>query len=210
MHNSLSHWLKTLMQLRKPDSFFLLRQFEKSRVRSLVLALATAALAACGGAWAAENSPNAEGWAATCPAGFAPQAGLNSGFHSDDAPRQFHVLLPDDLSTPRPVFVALTGTVQPEPAFLRQSGLDQLPDSGWIVIAPVRTCATQGKPLAKPLGSGLVYCVRGFPLWRDEQLDLMWGSRRALFESRSEARCVRLARSSCAVAASRQAAQGHP
>ena len=38
----------------------------------------------------------------------------------------------------------------------------------------------------------------------------MWGIRRALFESRSEARCVRLARSSCAVATSRQAAQGHP
>src|SRR3954469_22873866 len=49
-----------------------------------------------------------------------------------------------------------------------------------------------------------------FPLWRAEQLDSMWGSRRALFESRSEARCVCLARSSCAVATSRQAAQGHP
>jgi len=38
----------------------------------------------------------------------------------------------------------------------------------------------------------------------------MWGSRRALFESRSEARFVRLARASCAVATSSQAAQGHP
>lgn len=133
------------MHTRKPDLFFLPQWFEKSRTRALVLALATAALAACGGTWAAESSPNAEGWAATCPAGFAPQAGLNSGFQSDGAPRQFHVLLPDDLSTPRPVFVALTGTVQPETSFLSQSGLDQLPNSGWIVIAPVRTCATQGK-----------------------------------------------------------------
>src|SRR6185503_20770171 len=48
------------------------------------------------------------------------------------------------------------------------------------------------------------------PLWRAEQLDSMWGSRRALFESRSEARFVCLARSSCAVATSSQAAQGHP
>ena len=72
-----------------------IQQFEKSQTRLRVLALATAALAACGGAWAAESSPSAEGWAATCPAGFAPQAGLNSGFYSDGAPRQFHVLLPD-------------------------------------------------------------------------------------------------------------------
>jgi hypothetical protein len=49
-----------------------------------------------------------------------------------------------------------------------------------------------------------------FPLRRAEQLDSMWGIRRALFESRSEARFVCLARSSCAVATSRQAAQGHP
>lgn len=79
---------------------------------ALALALAKETLAVCVGAWAAENSPNTEGWAATCPTGFAPQVGLNSGFFSDGAPRQFHVLLPDDLSTPRPVFVALTETVQ--------------------------------------------------------------------------------------------------
>ena len=43
-----------------------------------------------------------------------------------------------------------------------------------------------------------------------EQLVSLWGFRRALFESRSEARFVCLARSSCTVATSRQAAQGHP
>ena len=50
----------------------------------------------------------------------------------------------------------------------------------------------------------------GFPLRRAEQLDSMRGSRRGLFESRSEARRVRLARSSSAVASSSQAAQGYP
>ena len=43
-----------------------------------------------------------------------------------------------------------------------------------------------------------------------EQLDLMRGSRRGLFESHGKARCVCLPRSSSAVASSRQAAQGHP
>jgi hypothetical protein len=57
-------------------------------------------------------------------------------------------------------------------------------------------------------GRGAVFAF--LPLWRAEQLDSMRGSRRALFESRSEARCVRLARSSCAVASSSQAAQGYP
>jgi hypothetical protein len=64
----------------------------------------------------------------------------------------------------------------------------------------------------RPLGRAAV-AVRFLlfsPLWRAEQLDSMWSIRRALFESRSEARCVRLARSSCAVATSRQAAQGYP
>jgi hypothetical protein len=49
-----------------------------------------------------------------------------------------------------------------------------------------------------------------FPLWRSEQLDSMRGCRRGLFESRSEARYVRLARSNSAVASSSHAAQGHP
>ncbi len=43
-----------------------------------------------------------------------------------------------------------------------------------------------------------------------EQLDPVRGSRRALFESRSEPRFVWLARSSCAIALPGQAAQGYP
>ena len=117
---------------------------KQRRARALTLTLAAGLLLGFDCASAA-TSTDSDRWIPACPTGFEPQVGLNSGFLSDDAPRQFHVLLPDELSTPRPVFVALTGTVQPELSFLKQSGLDQLPNSGWIVIAPVRTCATQGK-----------------------------------------------------------------
>jgi hypothetical protein len=78
-------------------------------------------------------------WQPGCPAGFTPAAGLNTGFMSDGKGRQFHLLLPADTSTPRPVFVALTGTVQLEMDFVRQARLDRLTQSGWIVVAPVRT-----------------------------------------------------------------------
>jgi dienelactone hydrolase len=82
-------------------------------------------------------------WQPSCPAGFAPKAGLNDAFMSDGKARQFHLLLPTDTSTPRPVFVALTGTVQPEMDFVRQSRLDRLTQSGWIVVAPVRSCSQE-------------------------------------------------------------------
>jgi poly(3-hydroxybutyrate) depolymerase len=57
------------------------------------------------------------------------------------AERIFHALVPTDTSTPRPVFVSLTGTEQEELAFAEQSALAELPDSGWIVLAPVRNCS---------------------------------------------------------------------
>ena len=69
----------------------------------------------------------------SCPAGFAPAVGENRGFSSDGVDRVFHVMTPSDVGTPRPLFVSLTGTVQPELDFAAQSGLDQLPASGWIV-----------------------------------------------------------------------------
>ena len=77
----------------------------------------------------------------SCPAGFSPAAGENRGFPSDGADRVFHVMTPSDVTTPRPLFVSLTGTVQPELDFAAQSALDQLPASGWIVAAPVRNCS---------------------------------------------------------------------
>ena len=72
-----------------------------------------------------------------------------------------------------------------------------------------------GQTFRKRTRSGLHNCMIdfpavGFPMRHAEQLDSTRGCRRGLFESRSEARCVRLARSSSAAALSRQAAQGHP
>ncbi len=79
----------------------------------------------------------------TCPDGFTPGEGVNTGFASDGTEREFHLLLPDDTTTPRPVFVSLTGTVQAELDFAAQSGLDQLPADGWIVVAPMRSCSQE-------------------------------------------------------------------
>jgi dienelactone hydrolase len=89
-------------------------------------------------------APAAERWEPSCPDGVELTEGLNTGFPSDGEARQVHVAPPADVATPRPVFVALTGTVQPEPDFLRQSAIDTLVDDGWIVIAPVRTCSAEG------------------------------------------------------------------
>lgn len=77
-----------------------------------------------------------------CPSAFvdeSPAEGLNEGFESAGQSRSFHLLLPaGEFEGPRPLFLALTGTVQEERSFLTQSQLDQLPADGWIVVAPVR------------------------------------------------------------------------
>ena len=78
--------------------------------------------------------------AEACPDGYVdtpPTQGENVDFAAADQQRAFHLLLPD-AEGPRPLFVALTGTVQPEVAFLEQSQLDLLTEDGWIVMAPVR------------------------------------------------------------------------
>jgi hypothetical protein len=106
------------------------------------------------------------GWAPSCPAGFMPKAGLNTGFTSDGKARQFHLLLPEDTSTPRPLFVALTGTVQPELDFLKQSRLDQLTKSGWIVMAPVRSCSQEQRN-CNTSGSGGSMDGRPWEPWFD-------------------------------------------
>ena len=59
---------------------------------------------------------------------------------------------------------------------------------------------------ASEFGTAMAYD----PFRRAVQLDSMRRCRRGLIESRSEARCVRLARSSSAAALPGQAAQGHP
>jgi hypothetical protein len=111
-----------------------------------------------------------------CPAGFQAVAGENVEFPSDGVDREFHVLLPDDLDEPRPLFVSLTGTVQHELDFAAQSELDQLPDDGWIVAIPVRTCSQNGTNCAQIGSDGRVW----EPWWDgsisgpidDEQVDV--------------------------------------
>ncbi|MBB6093464.1 outer membrane protein assembly factor BamB [Povalibacter uvarum] len=83
-------------------------------------------------------------WAATCPAGFTPQEGLNSGFMSDGYSRSFRILPATTGTGPRPVFVSLTGTAEMEADFMRATFIDQLPAQGFTVISPVRICAANG------------------------------------------------------------------
>ncbi len=128
----------------------------------LILALVGGALA-CGsssstgsgdGLAGPTKSPSLEG---SCPDGFAVTEGFNDGFPADGKNRQFHILLPDDTSDPRPLFVSLTGTVQSELDFAAQSGLDQLPNDGWIVAAPVRTCSQNQTNCAQIGSDGRVW-----------------------------------------------------
>ncbi len=85
-------------------------------------------------------------------------------------------MLPDDLDGPRPLFVSLTGTVQEELDFAAQSELDQLPEDGWIVAIPVRTCSQNGTNCARVGTDGRIW----EPWWDgsiggpidDEQVDV--------------------------------------
>lgn len=124
------------------------------RRRSLVVAVAVLlALSACGSDEdrPASDSPADDrpaddltptGDAEACPASDGAQfheTGHHEGFASGGQDRSFHLLLPEDEPTElRPLFVSLTGTVQEEVAFMEQSGIDRLPDDGWVVVAPVR------------------------------------------------------------------------
>src|SRR5262245_3350499 len=87
-----------------------------------------------GGA-AGEPTPPAPGGALAgmCPDGFTPSEGMNTDFPVGGSLREFNVWSATTGDGPRPLFVALTGTVQEELAFAAQSGLSELPASGWIV-----------------------------------------------------------------------------
>lgn len=90
-----------------------------------------------------DSTPGDNALAGSCPDGFTAAEGVNRDFQSDGVSRRFDVLLPGDTSSLRPVFISLTGTEQPEPEFASQSGLDQLVDSGWIVVLPWRRCSNE-------------------------------------------------------------------
>lgn len=89
----------------------------------------------------------------SCPEGFVVKKGSNDGFVSDGSSRQFHVFLPPELDSPRPLFVSLTGTVATELDFVsnERSQLQSLVDGGWIVVVPFRRCTTE-KRSCKGLG----------------------------------------------------------
>jgi predicted esterase len=109
-------------------------------------------------------------WEPACPDGFTPQMGMNSGFPSDGAMRQFQISLPSDMSSARPVFLALTGTEQQETGFLSQSGLNSLTQSGWIVIVPFRSCSTN-RTNCNGLGEELSGDGRTWEPWFDGSVE---------------------------------------
>jgi poly(3-hydroxybutyrate) depolymerase len=111
----------------------------------------------CGSSSGGKGGAESVALVGSCPSGFQPVAGQNDGFPSDGVERIFHVLLPDEVVEPRPLFVSLTGTVQRELDFAAQSGLDQLPKDGWIVAAPVRTCSQNGTNCAQIGSDGRIW-----------------------------------------------------
>ena len=92
----------------------------------------------------------------TCPDGFTLKEGANE-FPTADGMRRFHATKAMMGDGPRPVFVALTGTVQEELAFAMQSGLNKLPASGWIVLSPVRSCSQAGRNCSTTGSDGRVW-----------------------------------------------------
>jgi len=118
----------------------------------------TQAIAGTGGAaMAGTTAPAPSGaLAGSCPDGFTPKAGSND-FPIGDEVRKFHVTAPPMGEGPRPLFVALTGTVQEELAFAMQSGLALLPASGWIVVSPVRSCSQEARNCSTSGSDGRVW-----------------------------------------------------
>lgn len=109
----------------------------------------------------------------TCPTGFTPKSGRNTGFKTaTSGDRDFIVYLPNSgMDSPRPVYVAITGTVQEEEQFAnRDSQLAPvLTGMGWIVIAPVRHCSMSGQSCYSEGSDGWIW----YP-WNDGSLDPKW------------------------------------
>jgi len=82
----------------------------------------------------------------SCPDGFEVKEGLNTNFPSDGMMRAFVVVPAKGVTGPAPVWVPLTGTVEPTNANLTvaRSGANALmANEGFMVIGPVRQCANQ-------------------------------------------------------------------
>jgi poly(3-hydroxybutyrate) depolymerase len=121
----------------------------KFRLASIFLAfLSAVAISGCSESNDSHSeSTNLYALEGSCPDNFIAKAGGNSGFMSDGGSRQFHVFLPETLDTPRPLFIALTGTMATELEFVSDdiSRFESLVDSGWIVVAPIRRCTSENR-----------------------------------------------------------------
>ncbi len=81
----------------------------------------------------------------------APNAGLNAGYAVAGQDRDFVLHLPDDTSTPRPLFVAFNGTGEDGEAFSARAKLEDFAARGFVVLAP----SSAGNGEAWPIWDGL-------------------------------------------------------
>jgi poly(3-hydroxybutyrate) depolymerase len=105
--------------------------------------LATAVLAGCASE-SGETRADAGFW--RCPGGYEVKAGLNTGFPSGGLSRAFIVVPPTGATGPAPVWVSMSGTVESANAnlFSDRSGANaKLAQHGYMVIGPVRQCASE-------------------------------------------------------------------
>jgi hypothetical protein len=89
-----------------------------------------------------EADAGARAWTPACPSNFVPAPGVNTDFPTPTGARAFSLNLPADVSTARPVWVPLTGSVESTTENLdTRGGNRKLTANGYIVIGPVRRCA---------------------------------------------------------------------
>jgi poly(3-hydroxybutyrate) depolymerase len=83
-----------------------------------------------------------------CPQGYDVHAGLNMDFPSDDGQRRAFIVVPptEIAARPAPVWVPLTGTAESTHDnlhVLRSGANAMMAERGYMVIAPIRECASQ-------------------------------------------------------------------
>ncbi len=105
-------------------------------------------------------APTASTWTPTCPNSYNPVSGENIDFPTPSGNRAFSLNLPSSTTTPRPVWVPLTGSVESTTENLDANGRNRvLTANGYIVIGPVRKCAGSGAGSASAAGTA----VNGMP-----------------------------------------------
>jgi poly(3-hydroxybutyrate) depolymerase len=111
--------------------------------------LALIALSANSSASAADSAA-VQALAGECPDHYQVKPGLNADFPIDGTKRAFIVVLPANLGKPMPVWVPLTGTVESTNDNLQvaRSGANAvMAEKGFLVLGPVRECASQDPDL---------------------------------------------------------------